>query len=131
MSDSNKRWFSSIDTREDAEKTAKDCGNGFFAVAALQGVLGAFIAPSLIFDAVVYAICGYFIRFKYSRAAAVIAMILAAIAGVTTLMNRMGQNVGGGNNIFLAAIVIFAAVRSVEATFKLRGRFKDAESNYE
>ncbi len=39
--------------REDAEKTAKDCGNGFFAVAAIQGVLGAFIAPSLTFDAVV------------------------------------------------------------------------------
>jgi hypothetical protein len=128
VSDSKKGWFSGIGTREDAEKTAKDCGNGFFAVAALQGLLGAFIAPSLILDAAVYAICGYFVRFKYSRVAAVVALILATIAGVTTVMNRMGQNVGGGNNIFVAAIVIFAGVRSVEATFKLRGRFKHAES---
>jgi hypothetical protein len=35
---------------------------------------------------------------------------------------------GGGNNIILALIVAWAAVRAVEATFKLHGRIKDAAS---
>lgn len=117
--------FSKITNREDALKVAKDCGNGFFVVAAIQGGIGFFIAPSLIIDAAIYALCGYFIRFKLNRTAAVIALILSSIALVTTFLNKMGQNVGGGNNIFLAIIIVITAVRAVEATFKLHGRFKE------
>lgn len=118
--------FAAIHSRDDAEKVAKDCGNAFFLVAAIQGGIGAFIAPALLFDAAIYALCGYFVRFKKSRAAAVVVLPLSGIALVTTVMNKMGKNVGGGNNIILAVIVTVAAARAVEATFKLNGRFKDA-----
>jgi hypothetical protein len=40
-------------------------------------------------------------------------------------MNKIGETVGGGNNIILALIVLWAAVRSVDATFKLHGRYKE------
>jgi len=123
--------FSAIRTRDDADKVAKDCGNAFFVVAAIQGGIGVFIAPSLLFDAAVYAICGYFIRFRKSRSAAVIASLLSGIGLVVTVMNKMGQNVGGGNNIFLAAIVVIAGARAVEATFKLNGRYKSASNPVE
>ena len=107
------------------QKVSKDCGNAFFLVAVIQGGIGAFIAPALLFDAAVYALCGYFIRFKYSRTAAVVVLLLSCVVLVTTVMNKIGQNSVGGNNIILAVIVVFAAVRAVEVTFKLRGRFKD------
>jgi hypothetical protein len=120
--------FSAIRTRDDAERVAKDCGNAIFVVAAIQGAIGAFIAPPLLFDAAVYVLCGYFIRFRKSRSAAVIALLLSGIGFVVTVLNRMGQDVGGGNNIFLAVIVVIAGVRAVEATFKVNGRYKNASN---
>lgn len=128
MADEKKKsgMFGAIYSREDAQNLAKDCGNAFFVVAAIQGGIGAFIAPTLLIDAAIYALCGYFIRFKQSRLAAVIALILSGAGLASTVMNRMGQNVGGGNNIILAIIVVIATVRAVEATFKLSGRFKNA-----
>lgn len=116
--------FSAIKDRDDAVKVAKDTGNGFFVVAAIQGLIGAFVAPSIIFDAVIYALGGYFVRYKYSRAAAIILLLLSSFALIATVLNKMGENVGGGNNVILAVIVTIAAVRSVEATFKLNGRYK-------
>lgn len=116
--------FAKINNREDAEKLAGDCGNGFFFVAALQGVIGIFIDPSLIVDGLIYALCGYFVRFKFSRTAAIIALLLSVIAIVTTFLNQIGQNYGGGKNIILAVIIMIGAVRAVEATFKLNGKYK-------
>jgi cell division protein FtsL len=34
----------------------------------------------------------------------------------------------GGTNVILAVIMILAAVRAVEATYKLRGRFAESSS---
>ena len=126
MADVEKKsgMFSAIRTRDNADEVAKGCGSAFFVVAVIQGGIGAFLAPSLLFDAAVYALCGYFIRFRKSRSAAVIALFLSGIGLVVTVLNKMGQNVGGGNNIFLAVIVVIAGARAVEATFKLNGRYK-------
>mgnify|MGYP001599107268 CR=1 FL=1 len=116
--------LAAVQSREEAEKLAKDCSQGFYFVAALQGGIGIFIAPALLFDAAVYALCGYFIGAKHSRTAAVIVFLLACGALATTVMNRMGQKMGGGNNIILAGIVLWMAARSIEATFKLAGRYR-------
>jgi len=118
-------WFSKIKDRDDAVKVAKDCGMAFFVIAAIQGAIGVWIAPVLLIDAAIFAVCGFFIRRSYSRTAAVIALLLGLVTVVTTFMNRIGESVGGGNNIILALIVLWAAIRSVEATFKLHGRYKE------
>lgn len=121
-------WFSKIRDRDDAIKAAKDCGTGFFVIAGIQAVIGVWLAPMLLVDAAIFAICGFFIRRSFSRTAAVVALLLSLIAVVTTFMNRIGESVGGGNNIILALIVSWAAIRSVEATFKLHGRYKKTTS---
>ena len=120
------KMFSSIGDREAAVAMAKDCGNAFFLIAAIQGVVGALVMPSVLADAVVYALCGYFVRFKHSRVAAVLGLLLSAFVLWVTLSNWFGQSQSGGSNIILAVVITIAAVRAVEATFKLHGRFAEA-----
>lgn len=53
-----------------------------------------------------------------------VALLVLSLVGVgVTFANRAGANLGGGNNIILAIFVLWAAVRAVDATFKLRGKF--------
>jgi hypothetical protein len=119
-------FFGKIEDRQAAVDLAKGCGTAFLVVAALQAALSYFIGYSVLVDAALYAICGYFIRAKHSRAAAVVALLLAALGLVVTFLNKAGHDLGGGNNIFLALILAWAGVRAVEATFKLRGKFSIA-----
>jgi hypothetical protein len=58
-----------------------------------------------------------------ARTAAVLLLLLAGLAAVVTVMNKLGIMAEGGTNIILALIVLWAAVRAVEATFKLHGKF--------
>ena len=117
--------FSKIADREGAIKVARDCAAAFWVVAAIQAALSFFIGFGVLIDAAIYTACGYFVRSNYSRFAAVVALILAALALVVTFMNSAGGNLGGGNNMILAVIIAWAAIRSVEATFKIHGRFKE------
>jgi hypothetical protein len=55
--------------------------------------------------------------------AALVLLVSAVIGAGVTFANKAGADLGGGNNIFLALIVLWAALRAVEATFKLHGRF--------
>ena len=115
--------FSKIENKDDALKTIKDSSIGFFFIAVLQAGLGYFISPSLIIDAILYAIlAGILLRWK-SRIAAVLLLLLGSAALVMTVLNKVGVTSEGGNNIFLAVIIFWAAIRSVEATFKLHGKF--------
>ena len=121
-----KGMFAKLESREDALKTIKDCAMGFFVVAAIQAGLGYFIAPSLIIDAVLYAVlAGIMLKWK-SRIAAVFLLVIACFAVYMTVLNRLGMAAEGGNNIFLAAIILWAAIRSVEATFKVNGKYAEA-----
>jgi hypothetical protein len=117
------KLFSPIGDREAALALAKDCGNAFFAIAAIQGLMGALVMPSVLADAVVFALCGYFVRFKQSRVAAVVGLLLSALVLWVTVSNRLGQSQSGGSNLILAVVITIAAVRGVEAIFKLHGRF--------
>ncbi|WP_152604038.1 hypothetical protein [Methylotenera sp. N17] len=111
--------FSSIVNREDAEKMAKDCGQGFFVLAIIQGAVALLFAPFMLIDAVLLAVGGYFVAYKQSRVAAICMLILSLVGLVLTTLNKMGHDLGGGNNIILSLIFTYAAIRAVEATFKL------------
>ena len=115
--------FSSIDTREDALKMCKDVALGFFFVAGLQGAMGFFLMPSMLIDAAVLAALAFFLMKSQSRVAAVLLLLVSAGQAAITVLNRLGLTQMGGKNIFLAAIMLIVAVRAVEATFKLQGRF--------
>jgi hypothetical protein len=118
-------FFSSIETREDALKVVKDASTAFFIIAGLQALLSFVLGFSILFDAAFYLVGGFFVRRFNSRAAAIVLLLLAGITAAVTVANRMGMELGGGQNVVLALIIFWAAVRAVEATFKLHGRFAD------
>lgn len=115
--------FSKIESREDALKVTKDSAGGFFVVAAIQGGIGVFLAPSLLVDAALLALLAAILRTWESRVAAVLLLLLSLGMVVTTTLTKLGMAQAGGSNIFLALIVLWAAIRAVQATFLLHGRF--------
>ncbi len=81
--------------------------------------------PSLIADAVVIAVLATILFRRRSRVAAVLLLLVSTLILALTILNKMGVTDQGGTNIVVAVICFWAAVRALEATFKLRGRFKD------
>ena len=58
-----------------------------------------------------------------SLVAAVLLLLVSLGQSAVTVLNRLGMTQLGGKNIILAVIMVIVAVRAVEATFKLQGRF--------
>ena len=116
-------WFSKIESRADALKVVKDTSTGFFVVAAIQAALSFWVGFSVLFDAAIYVVGGFFLRRFNSRVAAIVLLLLALLGAGVTVANKLGENLGGGNNIFLALILLWAAVRAVDATFKLHSKY--------
>jgi hypothetical protein len=115
--------LSRISSREDALKIVKDVSTGFLIIAAIQVALSFVLGFSMIFDAVIYIVGGLVLRRFQSRIAAVVLLLLATAGAGVTAANLAGAKLGGGHNIFLALVLLLAAIRAVEATFKLHGRF--------
>jgi hypothetical protein len=118
-----KGWFSKIESRDEALKMVEEASMAIFAIAALQAALSYFFGISLLVDAALYAIGGFFLRRLNSRAAASLLLALALVGAGVTAANELGESVGGSNNILLALILVWVAVRAVDATFKLHGKF--------
>jgi len=114
--------FSKIETREDAMKAIKDNAGGFFAVAVIQGLIGAFLAPALIIDAVLIAVAAFIMRQWNSRVAAWALLLMSGLILATTVGNRLGMTSQGGGNIFLAALMVWISIRSVKATILVNQR---------
>ena len=113
------QWFGKIESREDALKVIKDSSNGFYVIAAIQAGIGVFLAPSMILDGVIYAVLGFLLRKFNSRVVAVLLLLFSALSVFATASNQFGRGGTGGSNIVLAVIILWAAVRAVQATFKL------------
>ena len=114
------RWFSKIATRDDALRTIKDASNAFFILAGIQLVAALALQQYWnITDAAVLAILAFLLRRFASRLVAVALLVLALLEAGVTVANRLGVMAQGGRNLLLAAIVLWAAVRAVQATFKL------------
>jgi hypothetical protein len=133
-------WFKAIHTREEALKMIRDTSTGFFAVAALQCVIGVWMAtqyPDTGFDVgdtiitvTIYLIFAAWLRWGRSRIAALVLLLAATVALGTTLAALL-KIIPGGRNIWLSLIVFWSGVKAVEATFKLRGRFKQKATTEE
>ena len=117
--DEKKKFWAPIETIEDADKVCRDSANAFFFVAILQGVIGAFLAPAMLLDAAAFAILAFLLRKLKSRVAAVLLLIVAGFVCISTVMNKINpDSASGGSNIFLAIIIMLAAVRAVQGSFK-------------
>ena len=118
--------LSKITSKEIALKVIKEASLIFILIGIYQGVFSymAGFYNGLI-DAVLYILLGVILRMRSSRTAAVILLILSVIAFAVTVSNRMAQTTEGGSNIFFVVIMLLVAIRAVEATYKLHGRFAD------
>jgi hypothetical protein len=133
-------WFRAIHTREEALKTIKDSSTAFFFVAALQAALGIWLATQYpnsgfdvsetIVDVAIYAVFAAWLRWGRSRTAAVVLLLAATVALAMTVGAQL-KIIQGGKNIWLALIVFWAAVKAVEATFKVHGRLKQDATEVE
>ncbi len=110
--------FSKIQDIDDALKMTKHSAYGFYFVAVLQGAIGFFVAPALVTDALIYLVLAFFLHKFKSRIAAMLLLLLSGLVLFSTFENKFSGGGEGGNNIFLALIMIGVAIRAVEATFK-------------
>lgn len=111
-----------IKGKEDALKVIEASSLVFFIVATLQACFGFFSAPSLIKDAILYALLAVILLIWKSRVAAVSLLFLSGVALAITTLNKAGVAAEGGNNIILSVIVFWVAIRAVEATFKFHSK---------
>ena len=91
-----KGWFSKIESREDALKVVKDSSTGFFVVAAIQAALAFLVGFSILIDAAIYVIGGFFLRRFNSRAAAIVLLLVASVTGMVTVTNWLAKISGEG-----------------------------------
>jgi len=127
-------WFTAITTREQALNVIKGAGIASFVIAAL-------LIPLAVFS----IIAGWGLDFAVARGfeSLLIGVVSAALPlwlilgksrvaaiGLVILSSMLVVKAGGGGGVikagggFVAVIALFAAVKAVEATFKLRGRFR-------
>jgi hypothetical protein len=133
-------WFKAINTREEALKTIKDSSSVFFFVAALQAAVGIWVAtqyPDLgfdvaetIIDVAIYGVFAAWLRCGLCRTAAVVLLLAATVALIMTIGAQL-KVIQGGKNLWLALIVFWTAIKAVEATFKVHGRYKQGATEIE
>jgi hypothetical protein len=59
---------------------------------------------------------------RFNSRAAATPLVLVTAAAVVTVAHLLGVKMPGGADVLLAAMALWAAIRSMGATFKLRGR---------
>jgi len=122
------KLFSKIETEEDALNVIKDSSNGFYFLAALQATLGFVVSgPMILIDSILFVILGFSLRKYESRAVAIILLLLSLAALYSTMMNRIYNT--GGQNIFLAAVMVWASIRAFQATVALKKIRKAQKDN--
>lgn len=125
IKEKKKGW--KIRSKNDASRVAKEASTLFFVVAAIQAVIGAFLMPSMIFDAVLISILATILRRWKSRIAAIFLFLMSVGVVIVTLDNivskAQGAEAQGGGNIILALAVFWASIKSMEAAFKFHGKY--------
>jgi hypothetical protein len=121
--------FKAITSLQQANAVVKNASTAFFVLAGLQGTVGLIVNRGLIVDAVVLAVVALLLRLLRSRIAACILLLLTSVMLGTTVMTLLQIAQLGGGNILLAVAAFLIACKSVEATFKIHGRFKTPEQD--
>ena len=116
--------FSKITDRNSALNVIKETSLVFIIVGIYQAVVYFFVGQiGVLIDAALYIFLGFTLREWKSRVAAVILLIQAIIATGIIIMRHLGYTDEGGVSTILVVAVLFIAVRAVEATFKLHGKY--------
>ena len=117
---SHRRFFSPIHTVDDVRKTIRDARYAFYALAALQAVVGLLAQQfALLYDVWVYLLLAFLVGRTKSRAIAFIMVAWMLYVLGLTVAQKAGVYQGpGGSNIVLAAIGLYYALRAAYATLR-------------
>jgi uncharacterized membrane protein len=112
--------LSRIEKHEDAVKVVHAASLAFFVVAGLLLIMSYFFGRAFLFDAVAFLVLGFFLRQFKSRIVAILLLLLAVITTAVAVGRLMEAGIHSGIYIIVAVVVLWAAIRAVEATFKMR-----------
>jgi len=120
--------LSKITDRDSALTVIKETSLVFIIVGIYQAVVYYFVGLNVVLiDAFFYVFLGFSLREWKSRIAAVILLIQTSYAATMTIMHYLGYTDEGGVSIILVVAILFVAIRAIEATFKLHGKFANEE----
>ncbi len=114
--------FAKIRQQEDAVKVVGAASLAFFIAGGLFMILSHWYGSELLVNGIAYVVLGFLLRQFRSRMIAILLLLLAIVTALMAVGVFSGHGFSGGLNIILAAIVVWAGARAVEATFKLRAK---------
>ncbi len=103
-------YFGPVQSTEEAEKTLKEMVWVLYGLGALSIGVAYFLMPSMIFDGVVWVILGFLLSKFRNKIVAGLIIAFALVSFGSTILAKAGV-LEGGQNIFLAAIVLWASYR--------------------
>jgi len=121
-------WLAKIETRDDALEVVMVASYAFFFVAALQIVLYLAVDSSAALLVAGIALAGGAALRVHSRAAAFVLLAVSGIEALATMAKMFGAHPGLGSNVFVAGLMVWVAVRAVQATAALE-RMPDDEAD--
>lgn len=116
-----KRYFSKIESPEEAEFFLNFSSYILFLIGFLQSILFTFLLGSFrnfYMDVLLLFIFGIVIRFSRSRVSVILLCIYSLIILVGTTLTWFGIAAGGGNNIFLALLLLLLSIRTLMVSFQ-------------
>ncbi|WP_243396426.1 hypothetical protein [Leptospira hartskeerlii] len=116
-----KRFFSKIESPEEAEFFLNSSSYILVLIGFLQSILFTFLLGSFrnfYMDVLLLFIFGVVIRFSRSRVSVILLCIYSIIILLGTTLTWFGIAAGGGNNIFLALMLLLLSIRTVQVSFK-------------
>lgn len=116
-------WLARIRDRETAFGMARETAIAMLFWAVVQAAFSFKYGPSLVIHALILAVGALWLLRCNSRAAAVALSLYALANAGITLAVKAGVPLEGGRNLALALVIAWTALKAVEATFRLRGRF--------
>ncbi|MEI1280208.1 hypothetical protein V6Z05_17890 [Leptospira venezuelensis] len=115
-----KRFFKKIESPEEAEFFLNTASYILILIGLLQSILFAFLLGSFrnfYMDVLLLFIFGIVIRFSRSRISVILLCIYSLIIFVGTTLTWSGIAAGGGNNIFLAILLLLISIRAMQVSF--------------
>lgn len=115
-------FFGKIRQEEDAVKIVRAASLAFLAVGCFFMIVSIWHGPEVWVHGIAYVVLGFLLRQFRSRVIASLLVLLGLVTVLLQLRVFSGHPMSAGLSIIVAAIVVFLAVRAMEATMKLRAR---------
>ena len=103
-------WLSKIETRDDALEVVKVASYAFFFLA-VKSTAAFVVAGALVAGGAALRV--------HSRAAAGVLLAVSCVEALATIAKMFGAHPGMGSNIIVAGLMVWVAVRAVQATWAL------------